>query len=777
MKVDRLTDAQIQKISEEMKSRGVGITELESMARLRGVPAVEIAKLKSRLATVSTSSSAKRGVQQEQAEDSLAVTSDISVKKPVEEERLNKRIFGTTIFNNENLSFEPSLNIPTPKGYQVGVGDELVIDIWGASQAMMRLPVESSGNINVEGVGPIYVNGLTIEEANSKVIGRISSIYEGLRKNGGRIPDTFAQISLGNLRSIKVTIAGEAYVPGTYTLPSLATVFNALYLAGGPNEKGSFRKIKVIRNGKPYKTVDVYDFLLNGNGKQNFVLRDQDIILIPAYETRLAFEGEIKTPGLFEAKSGENMNDLVRYAGGFTAEAYKHRLEIVRKGDRELSILDLAQDDFGKYKPQNGDSITVLKILERYANKVSLEGAVYRTGNFSLTEGLTLSKLILDKGEGLKEDAFLNRGIIYRKAEDLSLEAVSFDVRDVITGKKDLALRRDDKVIVYSIFDLEGERNVNVSGEIRFEGEYAFAEGMTLGDLVGMAGGFKFGATGMRVEVARRNLEEEDQIKTGEIADIFYFDVDKDLRVKGEGNSFKLAPFDQVFVRKAPNYREAENVVVSGEVQFPGKYGLKEETERVSDIIARAGGLTNFAYVKGAALKRKIELSEIEIRRREQIMENDSSMVEDDFKDFEFISINLKKILEKPQSNIDLILQDGDELILPHQLQTVSVTGEVLNPVGVTYVPGKSLKYYINAGGGYSIRAKKGKTFVVYADGSASRSKKFLFFRSWPKVEPGAKVIVPERPERKGNAQQWIGIGTAAASLGLIISNIITSTK
>ena len=783
IKIEDLSDEQIAKIITEIEKKGVSLNEVETIARVKGVSSSQISLLKSRIEEVKLN-----GIRTESNESKNINNSNSNNNNEYLEQRIENpenennnsqldRIFGAKLFSNKELTFEPNLNIPTPKNYQLGSGDEIVIDIWGASQQTYKQEITRDGNINIEGLSPIYVNGLTLEEARKKIIKALSSIYQGLKPHRGTLASSHARISLGRLRSIKVSIIGEVNNPGTYTLPSMATAFNALYLSGGPSINGSFRNIQIIRNNKIYKTVDIYEFLRAGKGN-NTVLREQDIINIPPFETRVALDGEFKIIGLFETKKEESLSDLIEYAGGFTADAYTHRLEVHRRTSREKLIADVSENEFSSFKMQNGDSVLVREILDRYANRVALDGAVYRTGNFSIEDNLTLKTLLLEKGEGLRQDAFLNRALLSRQKADLSKEMVSINLKKLLNDKiEDVILKPEDSIYVYSIFDLKQEEVVKISGEVDEEGEYPYASGMVLEDLIAMAGGFNFGASGAKVEISRITTADHGE-KTGQLSKIFFFNVDKELEIEN-GEEFELMPHDEVYIRKSPDYEDPKKITINGEVLYPGDYSLSRGEERISELLERAGGLTKFAYIEGASLKRRINLSPTEILKREQLIAMDSTL--DSLalrREFETISINLKSILDTNKKKFDLILKDGDEFFIPNELQTVSISGEVLNPSGASFTAEKRAKHYINSSGGFSSNARKRKTYVVYADGSAARTKHFILFKKYPKVKPGSKVIVPKKPDNKMKSQTWVSLaGAITSTLGLIVVAIIGSKK
>ncbi|BDD05971.1 SLBB domain-containing protein [Aureibacter tunicatorum] len=777
MKVDQLSDDQLRAMLKKFEESGMSEQELEAMARLQGVPESEITKMRMRINQIRMSggSSSAVGVGSEtEAGDSVGVDS-LSFNYLDQREEIpfgdlpNKRIFGVKLFNNPNLTFEPNYNIPTPKNYQLGVGDEIIIDIWGATQQSFYTTIQKNGTVNLEGVGPIYVSGLTIEVANKHIFDRLSTIYQGLVSSSNGKPNTFVQVSLGTMRTIKVSVVGEVLVPGTYTLPATASVFNALYLTGGPNNYGSFRKIQIIRNNKIYKTVDVYAFLLKGNSADNIVLQDQDIVMVPPFDDRVAMAGEFKIEGLFEAKPGESISEIIGYAGNFTSDAYTHRLEVIRKTKKEFKIIDVNDDEFDSFIPMNGDSIIAHKILNRFENKVSLTGAVFRPGDYSVTDGLTLMSLI-EKADGLKEDAYLDRAIITRKGEDFEPEMISVNLKDLIKGKAtDINIIRDDQVRVFSIFELREAQSVEIHGQVQFPGEFPYSEGVTIRDLILLAGGFKNNATGMNVEISRRiNEPENARTRTTALAEIIHFNID-DLNDRSPENAFVLEPYDQVFIKADPNYKDQINVGVSGEVLYPGKYSLESEHEKISDLLERAGGLTQFAFAEGASLQRVVEVTQSEKVNQDVLkkrgLEAQTTQV---------IGIDLVKILKKPDSPENLYLEKGDILHIPTTQQTVSVQGEALNPVGVPFKNNSTAIHYINASGGFTANADRKKTFVIYPNGvSAKTRNRLIFFKKYPKVKPGSKVVVPLKPEsKKMSATQWIGISSSLASLVLLVVTI-----
>jgi len=792
VKVDELSDAQVLQIIKKAESIGYGEAQLAQMAAARGMKADEIQKLKLRIEKIKSQGSdtqtenktAATGREYSETTDGGAIDNE----KKVTDEEVGPKIFGSDLFKNGNITFEPNLRMATPKSYVIGPDDKLLIDLTGDNEASYNLEVSPDGVINLQYVGRIAVGGLSIEQAISKIKGAMSKTYPGLRS--GR---TNLAINLGNIRSIKVTITGQAVKTGTFTLPSLATVYNALYAAGGPSLNGSFRKIEVIRNNKVVSTIDVYNFLLKGIQQNNIRLQDQDVINIPVFEKRVEIQGEVKQAALFEVVRGETLQDVLNFSGGFTTQAYTAKIKSFQNTDKERRITDVAAADYNNYIPKNGDKFVVEAILDRFENKVEIIGAVFRPGVYELEKGLTLKSLI-KKADGLTEDAFLNRGYINRLNPDNTQNLISFDVSKIVSGvQADISLLREDKVTISSIFSLRDEYKVSINGEVRAPGTFDYADNMRLGDVIQMAGGFKEGATPNRIEVSRRVKNSDPTSKSAVTAQLFIVDVDPDLKLR-EDSSFILKPFDIVLVRSSTGYEVQKQVKLEGEVLYPGVYTITRKDERISDLIKRAGGLTPMAYVEGASLKRPgaevvnpTSKNAINNKEEEDLkMVNLKRLQEDGAKEelsipviekiisSDLVGISLDKILKRPGTRYDLFLEEGDIIRVPKQLQTVKVTGEVLSPNSIVYSPGKSFKQYVNGAGGYTYNAYKKGAHIKYANGSVESARKFLFFNNYPKVLPGAEILVPKKAEReKVSIQSWVGIGTAVASLAAIVVSLL----
>lgn len=801
--VDQISDDQIRQLITRMEEGGYTLDQLQAGAISRGMSPSEFQKLRTRIEKVRSESGSKSEKESFQSrsrkskyvnesdldkkaqvsrrmdqgeEETEQQTGDedlfgtISTTKKKKEVRPEDQIFGANLFKNKELSFEPSLNIPTPSNYVLAAGDELIIDIWGASEQTYNQEITPEGAVVIRNLGPVYLNGLTIDEATKRLKRELSKIYSGL--NGG---NTYLKVSLGAVRSIKVNIVGEAFNPGTYTLPSLATVFNALYAAGGPSLNGTLRDIRIIRNGVTIDTLDLYNFLLKGEQKENIRLQDQDVIFISPYIARAEVKGEVKRPLMYEVKKEETLADLLKFTGGYTGKAYSSLVKLYRKNGREHQILDVQKEVFDTVKIFNGDLVMIDSVLNRFENMVEIKGAVYRPGQFSIKEKLTL-KALIKKAEGLRGDAFMNRAVIYRTKEDYTMDVIPVDLRTLIQSENDIELLREDVIVIPSIFDIRENFTIEVEGEVRNPGTYPFVNNTTIEDVIVQAGGLLESASFARLEIARRIRNNMATNTSNQVAEVFQFPITQDLKLAESANKFFLQPFDQVFIRRSPGYEVQSLVKVEGEVAFPGSYSIANKNERVSDLIKRSGGLTAEAYPQGARLIRILPVDAKERRKALQAIKmqaRDSANFIVELDSVSAIGINLEKILVQPKSKFDLILQQGDILRVPKELQTVRLSGSVLSPVLVRY-DSKKFKQYISSAGGFAPEAKKGKSYIIYANGNIDRTRKFLFINNFPKVEPGAEIIVPKKPDRKGlSPGEIVGITSAAASLSTAIVTIM----
>ena len=767
--VDNLSDNQVRQVWERAQQENLSVQEVGALAQSRGMSAGEVSKLRSRLNEVRAQTGSGTGdaapeVTRTEANGETVQLRTISPPQQTDE----LRVFGASLFRDRAISFEPSMNVPTPIDYTLGVGDEIVINIWGAAEANYQLTINPEGVIRIPNLGPIQLDGLSIQDARSRILNRLQNIYSGLRPNNPEEANTHAEVSIGNVRSIKVTILGEATQPGTYTISSLSTVFNALYAAGGPTNSGTFRNIQIIRGTEVAATLDIYDFLVYGDQSDNIRLRDQDIIKIDPYINRVRLRGEVKRPAIFEMKEGETLDDLIEFTSGFTENAYTNRLVLRRVTDIQRSISDVNWPDGRYLELRSGDEIRVGELLERFENRVEIEGAVFRSGEYELDDGMMLTDLI-DKADGLREDAYRQRGIIFRTRDDLTTESIAFSVDDVMDGvSADIELRRDDVVRISSLFDLQEEYTIQVSGAVNEPGQFDFIENLTLNDAIYLADGFRESAAPYRVEVARRMTDLDRFVKGNQLAERFEFEVDQNLQFVDGQEDFVLKPFDQVFIRRQPNYREQRTVQISGEVNFPGSYVLEKRNARISDLVEWSGGLSDYAFPQGASLTRADQTDVYE----------EAALIEDDIDISRTrnnkVGIRLVDIMRNPGGPQDLKLRPGDVLEIPEELQTVSVEGAVLFPVNVRFEDGMGLRDFVRRAGGFTDNAKHRRAYVVYANGEVDRTSRFLFIRNNPDIEPGATIIIPEKEERTElSPQERIAIYSAIVSMGAIVTNTI----
>jgi protein involved in polysaccharide export with SLBB domain len=787
--VDDYSDVQLKAMLKNAQLQGLSDAQLIQMAQGRGLSNTQVQRLQTRIADLRKSD----------GDNAIKDTSGIQSSRkvnPSQTEQGNQsdlfadqsKIFGSTLFRNSKANtFQPNLKLATPVNYIVGPDDKLHISLYGNSVANWELTVTAEGNINIPGVGILNVSGKTIEQATIAIKSKLAANNYAIDRG------TTVQVSLGDIRTINVILQGELVKPGTYALSSLSTAFDALYAAGGPNDIGSFRKIDIIRNNKVISHLDLYDFIVSGSRKGNIVLRDQDVIHVPPYDIHVELMGEIKVPAIFEVLPNETLQDVLNYSGGFTDQAYTERIKVDQINIQQHRFKDIIANDYKNYTPLRGDKYTVSKILDRYENRVVINGAVFRPGAFELQNGLTLSQLIKNAG-GLKEDAFTERGSIVRLNPDNTSQQISFNVNDVVNKPSaDIVLQREDNVSIASIFDLRSNRKITIKGEVRNPGDFQYISNMKVADLIVKAGGFAEGASAKRIEVSRRIFDGDPNLKNSKIAQVFSINIDEKLKIDTVG--FVLEPFDIISVYSLPGYETQKVVRVEGEVLYPGNYTIQKNSEKISDLVVRAGGLTQAADIEGSSLKRdnasvlgvektKMDTGSLEKERAERLkkLQNNykDSSTEMDIDHFRnnYVGINLKKILEKPGQGEDLILENGDVLRVPKQLQTVRVNGEVLYPSAVVYSKGKSFKGYVLNAGGFSPKALKRGAYVVYPNGTVKGTTKFLFFNNHPSVKAGSEIYVPQKPEPKGNTtQEILGYTTGLASLGAIILGILSLKK
>lgn len=773
LNVDNLSDAQIGQLKQQMQAQGVSVNQIDQYAATKGASQEQAQKLKVRIVQYSGQQPVSKPVANETPSGVAAETTPESTKGP--------EVFGTFIFKNAAMSFEPNLRLATPQDYVLGPDDEVLIDIYGLSEASHKLYVSPEGTIRIPLVGVVNVNGLTIAEARRVIKTRMTSIYKGLATG-----NTSVSINLGNIRSITVHVIGEVVHPGSFTIPSLATVFNALYQSGGPKETGSFRDIQVIRNNSVIRTIDLYDFLVYGK-QHDLRLQDQDVIKVLPYKNRVTITGEVKTPAIFEMKPGESLQDLITFAGGFTEKAYQESITGYRNTLKERSVVSVENSSFKIFATEPGDEYTVGKLLNRFVNRVQITGAVYRPGVYALKDSMKVKDLI-QLAEGLKEDAFVNSAVIFRKNNVGLSEVSSFSPKEVLNGQNDLQLQREDSIYIGSILDMKESDFVYISGEVMQPSRYPFGEGMTLKDIILLANGFKNKANVGEIEVYRQITDVKTLNENVTKAESFKIKMSSDLE-NGEAAAFKLKREDRVVVRPIFGAEDMKEVTIEGEVIAPGNYVLKSKKQRISDLLNQAGGISAYAYPQGAFLTRKHKKEAVEQKAVEQVKKETALKVKNktnaidsiqaeqsELTSSDIVDIRLEKIMKHPGSKYDLQLEEGDVLSIPKQLETVNVSGQVLRSASVRYQSGKSLGYYISNAGGFSARALAGKTYVVYPNGSVDATSHFLGFRVYPKVKPGASIVVPLKPESKGmTTAETIGISSSIISMAALIITLIKS--
>ena len=678
-------------------------------------------------------------------------------------------VFGRNIFTNKNLTFEPQQNVATPQNYVLGPGDEIIIDIWGASENSIRQTISPEGSISIPGLGMISLNGMNIADARGYLKSELSRIYAD---EGNQI-----QVTLGNTRSIKVNVMGEVMVPGTYTLSAFASVFHALYNAGGISDLGSLRDIKVVRNGKTVANVDVYEYILQGKTEGNINLREGDVVIVPTYDAIVKMEGNVKRPMRYEMKSTETISTLLKYAGFFSANAYKNSVRVVRQEGRELTVATVERDEFGTFKVMDGDVVSADSIINRFANKLEIQGAVYRPGIYEFCENINSVKELLTQADGLLGDAFTNRAVIYRQRPNLTREVLPVDVKGIMDGTAaDVELKNNDLLFVPSIHDIKYEGDVYISGEVKRPGTYPYADNMTLEDFVITAGGLNDAASLVRVDVARRIKDNKGTESTAEVSKNFTFGLKDGFIVDGQAG-FVLEPYDQVFVRRSPGYSVQRNVTVDGEVLFAGEYSLNVKNERLSSLIERAGGVTEFGYTRGAKLTRVANDDErkrmndvLDLMRRE-LGDKMTDSLRLELSDVFTVGIDLEAALKNPGGDADIVLREGDVISVPEMTSTVKINGAVMMPNTVTYIEGKDVGYYLSQAGGYSQNAKKSKKFIIYMNGQVDKVKS----RSH-KVEPGCEIVVPNKV-KKNTFANTMGYTTSFASLAMMVATIANLIK
>lgn len=678
-----------------------------------------------------------------------------------QKKNIKRVIFGHDIFNNKKLTFEPEMNIATPSDYKLGPGDAVFIDIWGASQKSISSTVSPEGEIDIEGFGPIQVSGLTVAQANSRLKATIGSRYSGSN----------IKLSVGQTKTISVNVMGAVETPGTYTLSAFSTVFHALYMAGGVSEIGSLRDICVFRNGRQISTVDIYDYILNGKLSGNIKLSSGDIIIVNPYECLVNITGKIKRPMFYEMKKNESVATLLKYAGGFAGDAYTKNLRLVRKAGGVKSVYTIDEFERTSFQLMDEDSVFVDSTLNRYSNMVEIKGAVFRPGMYQVDGNISTVRQLIERAGGMTEDAVTTRGIMHRMTKERSLQAVSLDLKGIMEHTSpDVSLQNEDVIYIPSNRERKLQRFLKIAGEVQHPGEFDYAEGTTLEDLILRAGGLTDAASLIKIEVSRRIRNASATKAPLFVAKTYSFEMKDGFVVTGEPG-FVLEPYDEIYVRKSPGYVGQKHVLVDGEVAFAGTYVLTRKNYRLSDLINAAGGINEQAYIGGAKLIRK--MSEEEKKKYQTILtgalKNDSLTSKLQVGDERYIGIDLAGAIAHPGSEQwDVVLQDGDHLIIPQQNNTVSINGEVLYPNTVTYKDGASLDYYIDQAGGYGEKARKKRVFAIQMNGTVTRVK------SAKDILPGCEIIVPMKKERKRMTfSEIMSLGSITATLGAVIATLV----
>lgn len=707
--------------------------------------------------------------------ESLDLNSKDSLDVYKDKEKEKKQIFGHNIFNNKNLSFSPILNIATPANYRLGPGDEVIIDIWGASQNTLQSTISPDGSIVVDRLGPIYLSGMSINEANKYIQKKFASIYAGLNSPEG---ESQIKLSLGQIRTIQVNVMGEVTAPGTYDIPSLSTVFQALYQAQGVNDIGSMRKINLYRNGKLLKSLDLYKYILDGRMSDDIRLNDGDVIVVPTFISLVNVNGQIKRPMFYEMLPSENLSDLLNYAGGFDADGYRNKIEVFRKTGKEKKIFTVDDVNFNSFTIANGDSIIINSGLDLFENRVQISGAVFRPGSYEIGDRIETVKQLVEAADGIKGDAFLGRAILTREKEDYTLETVSINLSDLLYGSgDDIPLRKNDILYIPSNNDLAKFGDFVVFGEVNNPGYYEYAANTTLEDLIIQAGGLLPSASIARVDIARRIIDPSSIITDTNLSENYIFDIKDGLILNGQ-KGFILKPYDQIYIRRSPGYHPQQNVIVEGEVLFPGEYALSKKTERISELIVRAGNLTKSSYTKGARLVRTQTDEELQRQKTALKIAAKSNKDSISVKSLDLamtydVGIELDKAIAYPGSDYDIVLRANDKIIVPEYSNTVKINGAVMYPNTVVYKEGEKVDYYINQAGGYADNAKKKKAFVIYMNGTVSKVKGSDKFA----IRPGSEIIVPTKEQsRRLSIGEMISIGSSVTSMasvvGLLINNL-----
>ncbi|MBO5499640.1 MAG: SLBB domain-containing protein [Bacteroidales bacterium] len=713
-----------------------------------------------------------QGVLETEAGSMDVIAADIAEQNGEEEESA-KDIFGQTIFTNRNLTFAPSANLPTPINYRLGPGDEVIIDIWGTNQATIRQTISPEGYINIPDIGLVNLNGMTVKEADAYMRRKLSQIYSV----DGADASSDIKLTLGNIRTIQVNLMGELEVPGTYSLSSFSNLLHAVYRAGGVSPIGSLRDIQLIRNGKKYATVDLYELILKGQAPDNLILEEGDIVIVPPYKQLVDIDGSVKRPMYYEMKDGETVQDIINYAGGFSGDAYKENVRIVRQNGREYQVFTVEAPQYDEFILKDGDAITVGTMIDRYENRLEIKGAVYRPGIYQLGDDINTVSQLIRKADGLKGDAFTNRGLLHREREDLTLEVIPLDIKAILDGTaEDIALKRNDIVYIASVHELKDIGTITIEGEVARPGTFIFEDNTSLEDIIMQAGGLLESASTVKIDVSRRIKDPAAMVQPESIADVFSFSFKDGYIIDGDPG-FILQPYDYVYVRKSPGYQAQGRVTVSGEVMFPGEYVLTSKAERLSDLVARAGGLNQWAYVRGARLIRHTLAEERNRTRAGMVVitsGRDSVNVENlDLDDQYSVGIDLEAALANPGSEADLVLRRDDILLIPEYINTVKISGNVMYPNVVGYNSNMTVRDYVEQAGGYGYRPKRSKAYVIYMNGTIARARS----HSRGVVEPGCEIVIPQKRDKESKLSEIMSVATTSSSIATMLATIYNIIK
>ena len=772
----KLSDQQVIQMAVQEKKAGASETEIATRLMQKGATMDQIQRIRSQYAQQIT----KRGMDDtvdnalgdaqarmrtnNEPNDNAITTSENATAPDYVPEALapsGKRVFGRDIFNNKKLSFEPQMNIATPQNYVVGPGDQLIIDIYGASQQSLKLTVSPDGDVTVPEFGPIRVSGLSINAAQSKIRSKLGSYYQSSE----------IKTSLGQTRSIMVNVMGEVRVPGTYTLSAFATVFHALYMAGGISDLGTLRSIKVFRQGRQISVVDVYEFILNGRLAGNVRLQDNDVIQVGTYDCIVDITGKVKRPMAYEMRKGESLAALLKYSGGFTGDAYKKLIRVLRNSEEMKSVYNVEEFDFASFKLEDGDEVNIDQIYDRFKNMVEIKGAVFRPGMYQYGEEVNSVRSLIERASGLTEEAMTSKAVLRRLKPNRTQEVITIDLDGILSGTvADIPLQNEDILFIPTLAEHQNLRTLTITGEVIFPGTYEFADRMTIEDLILQAGGLTDRASTIKVDVSRRLRDPNAAEATMEIAKTFCFSL-------SDQTDFTLEPYDIVQVRRSPVFQDPIRVIVEGEIAFQGNYTMEQKNQRLSDVVKSAGGVVPGAYVRGARLVRKMTADEkarmeavIQMARQSADGKDSIALNKIAMSDTYTVGIHLDEALANPGSTQDIELMDGDRLIIPRFNHTVRISGDVNAPNTVAFEDGENYKYYIKQAGGFGDRAKKSHTYIVYQNGTMAKANE-------GKIEPGCEVVVPSKSRNNNNLQQWLGIGTSMASLATMFVSVANLIK